>query len=222
MASSSTMIETACPTCDTGSTICLLTRLTVTSRPESGGRICTPAKRMPAGLFHGTGSAPPVRRGPRRVSEGRIAMPAFCSAAPAKRRQDRPGGASSWTCPSTPGLRDRGWPGRGDRLCPDAGWLVATRGSRPGSTYRLGDPFPDLSMTVPEGWTMSSTELGSTRFGQKGQLKRVACEDLPRDFPEDEAPTRIAPSSCSARSTLWRRSATTRSSRTSGPASTIS
>ena len=43
-------------------------------------------------------------------------------------------------------------------------------------------------MTVPEGWTMSSTELGSTRFGQKGELKRVACEDLPRDFPEDEAP----------------------------------
>ena len=36
---------------------------------------------------------------------------------------------------------------------PDAGWLVATRGVRPGGTFLLGDPFPNLSMTVPEGWT---------------------------------------------------------------------
>ena len=40
---------------------------------------------------------------------------------------------------------------------PDAGWLVATRGARPGGTFLLGDPFPHLSMTVPEGWTRSST-----------------------------------------------------------------
>ena len=40
---------------------------------------------------------------------------------------------------------------------PDSGWLVATRGARPGGTFLLGDPFPHLSMTVPEGWTTSST-----------------------------------------------------------------
>ena len=36
---------------------------------------------------------------------------------------------------------------------PDSGWLVATRGARPGGTFLLGDPFPHLSMTVPDGWT---------------------------------------------------------------------
>ena len=35
---------------------------------------------------------------------------------------------------------------------PDAGWLVATRGAKPGGTFLLGDPFPHLSMTVPDGW----------------------------------------------------------------------
>ncbi len=49
---------------------------------------------------------------------------------------------------------------------PDTGWLVATRGARPGGTFLLGDPFPHLSMTVPEGWTMSSTSSGH-RFGRK-------------------------------------------------------
>jgi hypothetical protein len=67
---------------------------------------------------------------------------------------------------------------------PDAGWLVAASGSKPGGTYRLGDPFPDLSMTVPDGWTTSSTSQ-STRFGAAGELRRVACGDLPRDYPRD-------------------------------------
>lgn len=59
---------------------------------------------------------------------------------------------------------------------PDAGWLVATRGVRPGGTFLLADPFPNLSMTVPEGWTW---------FGA-GELRRVACGDLPRDYPPDQ------------------------------------
>jgi hypothetical protein len=37
-------------------------------------------------------------------------------------------------------------------FAPDAGWLVATRGAKPGGTFLLGDPFPHLSMTVPDGW----------------------------------------------------------------------
>jgi hypothetical protein len=38
-------------------------------------------------------------------------------------------------------------------FAPDAGWLVATRGAKPGGTFLLGDPFPfPLSMTVPDGW----------------------------------------------------------------------
>ena len=56
---------------------------------------------------------------------------------------------------------------------PDAGWLVATRGVRPAGTSLLDDPFPHLSMTVPEGWT--------------ADLERVKCGDLPRDFPPDTA-----------------------------------
>ena len=36
---------------------------------------------------------------------------------------------------------------------PDAGWLIATPGAKPGGTYLLEDPFPiHLSMTVPDGW----------------------------------------------------------------------
>jgi hypothetical protein len=71
---------------------------------------------------------------------------------------------------------------------PDAGWLVASRGAWPGGTLLLGDPFPNLSMIVPEGWTMSSTSQ-STRFGRTGELRRVACGDLPRDYPPDTAYT---------------------------------
>ena len=67
---------------------------------------------------------------------------------------------------------------------PDSGWLVATRGSTPGGTFLLGDPFPHLSMTVPEGWTTSSASE-PTRFGAAAALRRVACGDLPRDFPRD-------------------------------------
>ena len=36
---------------------------------------------------------------------------------------------------------------------PDAGWLVATRGAKPGGTYLLEGDFPlHLSMTLPDGW----------------------------------------------------------------------
>lgn len=51
---------------------------------------------------------------------------------------------------------------------PDAGWLVATRGVPRGGTFLLGDPFPNLSMTVPEGWT---------RSGDANELRRVTCGD---------------------------------------------
>jgi hypothetical protein len=65
---------------------------------------------------------------------------------------------------------------------PDTGWLVATRGARPGGTFLLGDPFPNLSMTVPEGWTMNS----DTIFVEvASELRRVTCGDLPRDYPRD-------------------------------------
>ena len=66
---------------------------------------------------------------------------------------------------------------------PDSGWLVATPGATPGGTFLLGDPYPNLSMAVPEGWTVSS---GShwTRIGG-GVLRRVTCGDLPRDYPPD-------------------------------------
>jgi len=61
---------------------------------------------------------------------------------------------------------------------PDTGWLVATRGVRPGGTFLLGDPFPHLSMAAPEGWTRSSTNPGSSRIGAADVLKRVTCGDL--------------------------------------------
>jgi hypothetical protein len=66
---------------------------------------------------------------------------------------------------------------------PDSGWLVATPGATPGGTFLLGDPYPNLSMAVPEGWTVSS---GShwTRIGG-GVLRRITCGDLPRDYPPD-------------------------------------
>jgi hypothetical protein len=66
---------------------------------------------------------------------------------------------------------------------PDAGWLVATRGARPGGTFLLGDPAPDLSMTVPDGWSINPE---TTFVGDASELRRVACGDLPRDHPSDE------------------------------------
>ena len=60
---------------------------------------------------------------------------------------------------------------------PDAGWLVTTRGAWPGGMFLLADPFPNLSMTVPEGWTTSG----------EGELRRVACGDLGRHVGPDES-----------------------------------
>ena len=73
---------------------------------------------------------------------------------------------------------------------PDAGWLVATGGVRPGGTFLLGDEFPNLSMTVPEGWTRSSTKLGAFEIGAIGDanvLKRVTCGGFARPHAPDEA-----------------------------------
>jgi len=60
---------------------------------------------------------------------------------------------------------------------PDAGWLVATRGAWPGGTLLVRDPFPNLAMTVPEGWTSSG----------EGDLDRVACGDLAEHVLPDES-----------------------------------
>jgi hypothetical protein len=60
---------------------------------------------------------------------------------------------------------------------PDAGWLVATRGASPGGTLLVRDPFPNLAMAVPEGWTSSG----------EGDLDRVACGDLARHVEPDES-----------------------------------
>jgi len=70
---------------------------------------------------------------------------------------------------------------------PDTGWLVATRGVWPGGTFLLGDPFPRLSMDVPDGWTRSSTKLGSSRIGAANVLKRVTCGDLAPHVMADQA-----------------------------------
>jgi hypothetical protein len=66
---------------------------------------------------------------------------------------------------------------------PDTGWLVASRGARPGGTFLLGDPYPHLSMTVPDGWTTNSPLRWLARSTHV--LKRVNCGDLPRDYPSD-------------------------------------
>jgi hypothetical protein len=60
---------------------------------------------------------------------------------------------------------------------PDAGWLVATPGATPGGTFLLRDPFPHLSMTVPDGWT------GSERVVSRGDGASVAFDVI--DNPED-------------------------------------
>lgn len=70
---------------------------------------------------------------------------------------------------------------------PDTGWLVATRDVWPGGTLLVGDPLPNLSMTVPEGWTRSSTKLGPTPIGDATVLKRVTCGDLARHVMPDGA-----------------------------------
>jgi hypothetical protein len=66
---------------------------------------------------------------------------------------------------------------------PDAGWLVTSRGAWPGGTFLLGDPYPPLSMTVPDGWTTNSPLSWLARSTHV--LKRVSCGDLPRDYPSD-------------------------------------
>ena len=182
MASSSTTIETACPTGDTGSTICLLTRLTVARTPECGGRICTPAKRMPARTLSELDPPPLLRRGPK-TEYPRIGSDAVFLFGGARETTT---GSAGWGIELD--MPFYTWAsvivdGRvvATDYAPDAGWLVATRGVRPGGTFLLGDPFPHLSMTVPEGWTMSSTQPG--RLGGEGELKRVACREAARDVP---------------------------------------
>ena len=43
---------------------------------------------------------------------------------------------------------------------PDSGWLLAGRGTRPGGTYLLEDPFPrSISIPVPDGWSVDGGSL---------------------------------------------------------------
>lgn len=70
---------------------------------------------------------------------------------------------------------------------PDAGWLIATPGAKPGGTYMLEEPFPiGLSLTVPDGWTGEGPRLhrdsGST-----------VVEFVIVDNPEDPCPDTIEP-----------------------------
>ena len=66
---------------------------------------------------------------------------------------------------------------------PDAGWLLATPGSRPGGTFLLGDPFPQLSMTVPDGWTGEARGVcRDTCEGDFSAHVRFAVIDDPEDL----------------------------------------
>ncbi len=66
---------------------------------------------------------------------------------------------------------------------PDAGWLLATPGSRPGGTFLLGDPFPQLSMTVPDGWTGEARGVcRDTCEGDFSAHVRFAVIDNPEDL----------------------------------------
>jgi hypothetical protein len=65
---------------------------------------------------------------------------------------------------------------------PDAGWLLATPGSRPGGTFLLGDPFPHLSMTVPDGWAGEARGVcRGTCEGDVTALVRFDVIDDPKD-----------------------------------------
>ena len=66
---------------------------------------------------------------------------------------------------------------------PDAGWLVATPGAKPGGTYLLGDPFPRLSMTVPEGLKGDLDGLSSATDGEA--IVRFDVIDNPEDLCSD-------------------------------------
>ena len=185
MASSSTMIETACPTGDTGSTICLLTRAdTWPAHPSvADGSAHRPNGCRPGAYCNGSGPpcwaaghGPCAAPGPSIRGSDR--MPASGSAAAAETTT----GSSGWGFELD--MPFYAWAsvivdGRvvATDYAPDAGWLVATRGARPGGTFLLGDPFPHLSMAVPEGWTRSSTNPGSSRIGAADMLKRVTCGD---------------------------------------------
>jgi hypothetical protein len=66
---------------------------------------------------------------------------------------------------------------------PDAGWLVATPGARPGGTFLLDDDFQlPLSMTIPDGW------MGG-RYGWTGQdeFGRTSVAQVTRELAVDEA-----------------------------------
>jgi hypothetical protein len=73
---------------------------------------------------------------------------------------------------------------------PNSGWLVATRGSARGGTFLLGDPYPHLSMTVPDGWTGDASRLNRS-CGDAPACALVRFEVI--DNPEDLCSGTIKP-----------------------------
>jgi len=74
---------------------------------------------------------------------------------------------------------------------PDAGWLNATPGAKPGGTYLIEEPFLPihLSMSVPNGWTAYGTYLEYD--GTDDQSLRLEFKIV--DNPEDSCPDTIEP-----------------------------
>jgi hypothetical protein len=78
---------------------------------------------------------------------------------------------------------------------PDTSWLLPTPGAMPGGTFLLGDPFPQLSMTVPDGWTGDAGGLSRT-CGDVPECARVRFEviDNPEDLCSDSIKPPLGPS----------------------------
>jgi hypothetical protein len=76
---------------------------------------------------------------------------------------------------------------------PNAGWLIATPGAKPGGTHLLEDPFPvRLSMTVPDGWTVEGPHLRDWREEDTGI--ELSIVDDPRDPCPDTTGPPLGPS----------------------------
>ena len=76
-------------------------------------------------------------------------------------------------------------------FAPDSGWLVATPGLTPGGTFLLGDPFPQLSMTVPDGLKGDAGGLSDT---DGEAILRFEVIDNPEDLCSDTIKPPLGPS----------------------------
>ena len=125
----------------------------ITRSSEGGGRISTPARRMPArsmgirAVAYGEGT--PLGQAPRpRIRTDRMRPSGL--AAPSRPHRDRSVGRRAGHAVLHVGVVIVNGRVVATDYAPHAGWLVATPGATPGGTFLLGDPFPDLSMTVPK------------------------------------------------------------------------